>query len=72
MFLFSPHSFVYNLPLFFPRFSEISYMRVTFDHGVGGGGKFENYLLGEFYTEVNFEVCRKLPFMKLFRNKMVI
>ncbi len=32
--LFSPHSFVYNLPLFFPRFFEISHMRVTFDRGV--------------------------------------
>ncbi len=35
VFLFSPHSFVYNLPLLFPRFSEISHMRVTFDRGVG-------------------------------------
>ncbi len=34
VFLFSPQSLVYNLPLFFPRFSEISLMRVTFDRGV--------------------------------------
>ncbi len=38
MFLFSPHSFVYNLPLFFPRFlrSRTCALRLT---AVLGGGR---------------------------------
>ena len=37
---------MYNLPLFFPRFSEISHMhmRVTFDRGVVWGRLYERWI----------------------------
>ena len=41
MFLFTPHSFVYTIYFYFPRFSIIERMRVTFDCGVGFIGSIE-------------------------------